>query len=385
MTLEQRVREALTRYTDGIEPDPGGWARLQDRLRSQRRGAQWRRSAIGAVAVAAILASVLGAVAVLEDRDTSVVAGPGGREAVAKPDPLPPAPRPAPPDAAPPPPVPPMLTPPPPFFVAGTRDGKVVVVSTTSGNRDVLADLGPQPENPEGERRSIGRVILSPDKQWVYYEEVGEPAVGTVRRVRLAGGKPEELLNGSSPALSPDGARLAYVNAEPAIVVRELRTGSERVFSRGQSLKDLWLHDLAWSPEGRRLAFAASKPRQPSFVRVLDVEAHHLLEQADRVSVGEVSSSSMSPAWRGNTGELVVAAQCCWPDLRGEAKLVRVLDGTVLGETQLQTVVADVDYDSTGAHRLLVSASGSMSRTSPASDGSGVPTVLGDGWVSADW
>jgi dipeptidyl aminopeptidase/acylaminoacyl peptidase len=66
------------------------------------------------------------------------------------------------------------------------------------------------------------------------------------------------------PALSPDGSHLAYVGYDPAtgiavLMVRDLATGESRpLLPDDQVMSNV--ANIAWSPDGTRLAFAAADP-----------------------------------------------------------------------------------------------------------------------------
>ncbi|MEX1168879.1 MAG: alpha/beta fold hydrolase [Chloroflexota bacterium] len=104
-------------------------------------------------------------------------------------------------------------------------------------------------------------------------------------------GRPRRLTSGTirdaRPRLSPDGARLAFVRTDPtdddqpaSIVLLELRTGAQRVLRhRGYGS----VGEVAWSPDGSRLAFTA------------DVDPPRFL-------VGSVPPADASPRRSGKTG-----------------------------------------------------------------------------------
>jgi RHS repeat-associated protein len=58
-----------------------------------------------------------------------------------------------------------------------------------------------------------------------------------------------ELGRGESPSLSPQGDRLLFENASKNLIIRDMRTGSERSIGRSQG------EEPAWSPDGDRILY----------------------------------------------------------------------------------------------------------------------------------
>lgn len=84
---------------------------------------------------------------------------------------------------------------------------------------------------------------------------VGED-LGTAAEV-----KDEELIDGTNPILSPDGRRMAFrapaFDDDPILWVVDLDTGKKVALNEDDPGRR-WDHGVAWSPDGKRLAFARS-------------------------------------------------------------------------------------------------------------------------------
>jgi dipeptidyl aminopeptidase/acylaminoacyl peptidase len=119
--------------------------------------------------------------------------------------------------------------------------------------------------------RSADDPRIRPDgAQIVYvrraYDIMSDRAARSLWLVDVAGGAQTPLVDGpsaGSPRWSPDGARLAYVAAvdgAPQLFVRWMATGATaRVATLPQAP-----HDIAWSPDGKSLAFLEFAPAEPA-------------------------------------------------------------------------------------------------------------------------
>jgi dipeptidyl aminopeptidase/acylaminoacyl peptidase len=115
---------------------------------------------------------------------------------------------------------------------------------------------------------ALGRPAISPDGAFVVFatsrpDLAADRAVGQVWRVDLPDGSPRRITRGvadRSPALSPDGETVAFLRADAKSRVQLFvvaADGGEPV-----QVTDLpgGVTDLAWSPDGVRLAFTARVP-----------------------------------------------------------------------------------------------------------------------------
>jgi Tol biopolymer transport system component len=71
-------------------------------------------------------------------------------------------------------------------------------------------------------------------------------------RVRASGGTPRALGQGRSPDVSPDGRKIAFVNGDDVWTMNADGSGRRRIVDHAEGSMS-WR--LAWSPDGRRIAY----------------------------------------------------------------------------------------------------------------------------------
>ena len=78
---------------------------------------------------------------------------------------------------------------------------------------------------------NVGQISLSPDASTVYYESTAGPLDPfPIERVSVAGGRPVQVASGEDPAISPDGADLAYATGSgDAIAIDNLAHHATRL------------------------------------------------------------------------------------------------------------------------------------------------------------
>lgn len=258
------------------------------------------------------------------------------------------------------------------------------------------------PAEPDGSRLLQG-VSLTPDRRAAYYAVSDGCDGGTLHRVPLDGRRrPQRVGRGISPAVSPDGRKLAYAAPGPAtadglpgcpnvIVVRDLRTGNERrwrypddeahaaaLYTAGAITK------IAWAPDSRRLAYTLSY--EGDSIAVLDTSTHRDLSATVEVVVPGGGGDSRHPAWDPATGRLALvnsAFECCYDDdYAGPPRtlLVDVDDRTADELLPAGLRPGWLDFDATGEHLLYVDG-GSLYRWSSG----GEPALVAPGVTAADW
>ena len=152
----------------------------------------------------------------------------------------------------------------PPGIVAVTKAGALVLLGSRHGQ--VIRTLV-----PGGVRAD--EISVSPDHSTVYFS-VRHGCLGQIESVPVAGGSPTVIGDGTVPAISPDGTRLAYATAPLqtgacvgnaneltkgyTLVIRTLSTGTQAVYPQLPPGQDTGLpapiSHLSWSPDGSTLA-----------------------------------------------------------------------------------------------------------------------------------
>jgi len=152
----------------------------------------------------------------------------------------------------------------PPGIVAVTKAGALVLLGSRHGQ--VIRTLV-----PGGVRAD--EISVSPDHSTVYFS-VRHGCLGQIESVPVAGGSPTVIGDGTVPAISPDGTRLAYATAPLqtgacvgnaneltkgyTLVIRTLSTGTQAVYPQLPPGQDTGLpapiSHLSWSPDGSNLA-----------------------------------------------------------------------------------------------------------------------------------
>ncbi|MGH8997808.1 MAG: TolB family protein [Acidimicrobiia bacterium] len=291
-------------------------------------------------------------------------------------------------------------TPAPAQAVALSRDGGMVVLLEVATGRHLhtLASHPPTAGDPV-----LQGVATAPSAGRAYYALAGGCGEGTIARVRLDGrGEPVTVARGISPAVSPDGRRLAYAapgrprsDGRPAcfnaIAVKDLRTGKTRTWRypddgdhSGALYTESSFTKLAWSPDSRRLAFTVSY--EGDSISVLDTTTHDGLAQAIEVVIPGGGGDSRHPTWHAPTGSLAVvnrAFECCYDDAyTGPPRTVLVDVENRVAEDLFPPGLTPnwLDFDVSGEHLLYVDETDLFRR----SEG-GEPALVAPGFTAADW
>ena len=252
-----------------------------------------------------------------------------------------------------------------------TRDGRSIVFSSDrSGGFDIWRMVVP----------SAAGVAAEPERITTNNEPEGEPSVGADGRVifvrgrgdasrlwlRLADGTERRLTRGQtperSPAIAPDGARVAYVAVTEAgrrLRVRALTGDTARV-ADSVVVTDRDAEHPAWSPASDRIAFTTGGARPGVFITPTDGRYVNL-----------ASARHASPAWSpdGRTLALTELGADA-PGYNGDP--ARVADRDVsedLSATgRLWTVTAPAAPDEALAERRVVATGSRRDRNAEAFD-----------------
>ncbi|MEJ3652618.1 hypothetical protein WEH80_06510 [Actinomycetes bacterium KLBMP 9759] len=245
---------------------------------------------------------------------------------------------------------------PPPSTFFATTDGDTDLVEVDAASGAVLrtvVDLGsPVPAGPDsGLPRTIDGLAGTPDRQTIYFSAGPEPAISTLYRVGAAGGEPEQVGQGNSPAVDGTGRHLAYA-AGPRLIVRDLTTGTER--SWGSAASDEFVEGpLSWEPGGTRIAFTMSSGTRQG-VGVLDTAEAGTLDGPLRFGPG--GHGMFSPVLLD--GSTVRAVVDCCPERAAhgiagsEVVTVDLRSGTVTGRRALDRPVQRIVRHPSGAELL---------------------------------
>jgi hypothetical protein len=305
--------------------------------------------------------------------------------------------------------------------IAAIMGGSVVLLDGRDGR--TVRTLATHTEATSGGFPYLEGVSLAPDRSKVFYALAGDCGAATIYQVAADGRTPPvAILAGVSPAVSPDGRKLAYAVAAPgpapapapapvsasappaapdaapaerrcqnAVVVRDLKTGAERTWRYPDTpeyttnlYRDAVVSEIAWAPDSTRLAYTLSY--EGDSISILDTEADADLSQTGEVVIPGGGGNSSHPAWQATTGLLGVfntRFECCFDDVyTGPPRALLVNTDRRLATPLLPSGrrVTALDFDASGAHLLFVDG-GRLYRRS----GAQAPVALTTGVTAADW
>jgi hypothetical protein len=286
--------------------------------------------------------------------------------------------------------------------IAAISGGTVVMLDGKDGHN--LRTLATHTEATTGGFPYLQGVSLSPDRKDVFYSLAGDCDSATIFRVPADGhGAPTSLLTGVSPAVSPDGRKLAYAVATPgngapndrhcqnAIVVRDLASGTERTWRYPDTAdfatslyQDAVISEIDWAADSTRLAYTLSY--EGDSVSILDTEAETDLGQTVELVIPDGGGNSSHPAWQAGSNLLGVfntRFECCFDDnYTGPPRALLVDVDKRLPSPLLPAGrrVTALDFDASGANLLFVDGGRLYRRT-----GNHAPVSLGTGITAVDW
>jgi hypothetical protein len=256
----------------------------------------------------------------------------------------------------------------PPGIVAVTKAGALVLLGSRHGQ--VVKTL-------VGGGVRGDQVSVSPDHSTVYFA-VRHGCLGQIQSVPVAGGTPTVIADGTLPAISPDGTRLAYASAPlqtaaciPAdgeltagykLVIRTLSTGTDAVYPQlpaGQSTGlPAPISHLSWSADGLTLAVSIASVQDNegwNLILVNPATARDYLSGPGAQPV-PVSGTPQGSYWREGVylpnGNLFVSRACCsgFP-VHNKSRLMWVVTTAGVMQRQVAIGFANLDHDSLAASR----------------------------------
>jgi hypothetical protein len=286
-----------------------------------------------------------------------------------------------------------------PAEIAAIVDGSVVLLDGRDGH--TLRTLATHPEATTGGFPYLQAVALTPDHSQVFYSLVGDCGPASIYQVPADGHAAAiAILTGASPAVSPDGRKLAYAVADPqaadrhcqnSVVVRDLQTGAERTWRYPDTpdyatplYQDAVISEIEWAPDSTRLAYTLSY--EGDSISVLDTETDADLGQTDEVVIPDGGGNSSHPAWQAGSGLLAVfntRFECCFDDnYTGPPRALLYDVDRRLGTPLLPAGrrVSALDFDASGAHLLFIDGGRLYRRSGPQS-----PVGLLSGVTAVDW
>ncbi|MEJ7765312.1 MAG: hypothetical protein WKF86_07440 [Acidimicrobiales bacterium] len=261
-----------------------------------------------------------------------------------------------------------------PLPIVASDDRRVVVLDQGgSAAPRTLFDLGASTSADEAPPL-LGGVSLSGDASQVYFDVVGTPLTGLIRRVPLAGGAAEQIGEGVAPALSPDGSMLAFIQSpepdQPAsLVLRPVAGGAERRIDLG----DGTCGNVAWSPDRKQIAVDICSGGEPVTLALVDAATGGVRQLAPPDGVtwsvpAYKPDGTLTLVEQREADAFVVALK---PDFSGVAT-------TVLRRTS--TTISTIDW-SAGGDLLVCDVDGIV----VAAIGGGQPQQITTGYTSAAW
>lgn len=287
---------------------------------------------------------------------------------------------------------------------------KVLVAITTGGTLEELDPSSGAPLRTLATGAVGDELSITPDLSTVYFESSGG-CTHQIERVDVAGGSPQVVAQGSVPALSDDGSKLAYVRqpiaGNPAcqgqsfspsqytLVVRDVATGSETTYPVAPDVASSGLPSpidhLSWSANGQQLAVSILAPQDNEGWQVVVIhpftDEYYFSGSGIPLSGTNPSSSYYREGVFMSNGELFVNRVCCSgvpPNVTSDLLLeVDPSTGGVVHQVAVGILTNDhssLDADASG-HWLLYLSGGDLL----VSENGGRPTTLAGGFVAAAW
>jgi hypothetical protein len=259
---------------------------------------------------------------------------------------------------------------------------------------------------------------VSPDGRTVYVA-VSSGCYGEIEAVPLAGGPAQAVAAGTFPAVSPNGASLAFAHELPfesnalmarcspgtgnpatmfSLVIRNLASGSERNYPVAPAYSSSGLPEplshLSWASGSTRLLVSSPAVEDNEGWKLVVVDTatarYWLAPSSTVVPVAGTAAGWYSPeAVFEPDGNLFAVRQCCagieHGDTPGEVRLdqVSATTGAVLGQVAIgfdDRTHTSLDVDPSGRFMLYLSGNELF-----VSAGGAIPTEQATGLVAAAW
>ena len=292
----------------------------------------------------------------------------------------------------------------PPAMAGVTARGALVLLSSATGTP--VRTLVPQ--GVTGDELSVSR-----DGRTIYFSR-RHGCVDDVESVAVSGGTPTLITTGSLPAISPDGATLAFarqptltrhcmkgssgdLSAQYSLVTRTLSSGVEREYPMlpaGQSGSlPAPISHLSWAPDGTELAvsIAAIQDNEGWQIMLMDTAtAQNYLGGTGDTPVPVTGPDRRRSYWREGVylrgGNLFVSRACCAGEpVRNVSKLMWEITPAGVLKHRVAIGFPGLDHTSlavnqTGKWLLYLAGTGLY-----VSEKGARPRQVGSGLVAAAW